>query len=389
MIKTIYLEGLNSKISGVYDIHPDINIITGKNGAGKTSFLKLVWYLLSGHISLAINEIDFKFVAIEGDDFKISLEKIYGNKSSLTEEETDIEDVDLNEFIHICLYSKNEKIIDTKLRKENIQRGPRRIKLAEIENTLSQATSKSVFFPTFRRIEYNSLESPIGGEYVRNPEQRFHNAVRDFAEHLSNKNHQFITSISTKDVVDLMTSEFARISNEFIKMNVQFSEHIRKDIVSYRQTNRNVKEKASLLEDATDVLNGIMDRLDYFEKNRERLLNPFSQLSRFIEEVFEDKSIKITEDILLGYQSEVMQSDKLSAGEQQMLSFLCYNAFLDKSSIFIDEPELSLHVDWQRELFPLLISQGKSNQFFVATHSPFIYSRYESNELVLTENKGW
>ena len=39
-------------------------------------------------------------------------------------------------------------------------------------------------------------------------------------------------------------------------------------------------------------------------------------------------------------------------GEKQMLSFLCYNAFANQTCIFIDEPEISLHVDWQRILFP-------------------------------------
>ena len=78
----------------------------------------------------------------------------------------------------------------------------------------------------------------------------------------------------------------------------------------------------------------------------------------------------------------------LSAGEQQMLSFLCYNAFYEDSIIFIDEPELSLHADWQRRLFPNLMKQQSSNQFVVATHSPFIYSKYEDKEIVLSEEKG-
>lgn len=79
----------------------------------------------------------------------------------------------------------------------------------------------------------------------------------------------------------------------------------------------------------------------------------------------------------MGEAKEAMFSDKLSAGEKQMLSFICYNAFSQDSVFFIDEPEISLHVDWQRTLFPTLMSQSSNNQFFVATHSPFIYSKYE------------
>ena len=66
-----------------------------------------------------------------------------------------------------------------------------------------------------------------------------------------------------------------------------------------------------------------------------------------------------------------------------MLSFLCYNAFNDKTSIFIDEPELSLHIDWQRLFLPTLLDQSTGNQFFIATHSPFIFSGYQHKEIPL------
>ena len=71
-----------------------------------------------------------------------------------------------------------------------------------------------------------------------------------------------------------------------------------------------------------------------------------------------------------------------------MVSFLCYNAFNRQATIFIDEPETSLHVDWQRILFPKLMAQSSDNQFFVATHSPFIYTKYADKELVINPDHG-
>lgn len=71
-----------------------------------------------------------------------------------------------------------------------------------------------------------------------------------------------------------------------------------------------------------------------------------------------------------------------------MLSFICYNAFSNQIPIFIDEPELSLHVDWQRTLFPTLESQAKDNQFIIATHSPFIYGKYPEKEIALVKMRG-
>jgi predicted ATP-dependent endonuclease of OLD family len=71
-----------------------------------------------------------------------------------------------------------------------------------------------------------------------------------------------------------------------------------------------------------------------------------------------------------------------------MLSFICYNAFYRESVVFIDEPELSLHVDWQRQLFTILQNQQSSNQFIIATHSPFIYSKYPDKEISLGDDRG-
>ena len=89
-----------------------------------------------------------------------------------------------------------------------------------------------------------------------------------------------------------------------------------------------------------------------------------------------------------GEVNEAITSDKLSSGEKQMLSFFCYNTFVQNAAIFIDEPELSLHVDWQRRLLPILLEQGTGNQFFIATHSPFIYSKYPDKEILLGEDRG-
>lgn len=89
-----------------------------------------------------------------------------------------------------------------------------------------------------------------------------------------------------------------------------------------------------------------------------------------------------------GDAASAVNSELMSAGEKQMLSFISYNAFYQDAIVIIDEPELSLHVDWQRQLLPILLNQQTSNQFVVATHSPFIYSKYPDKELRLDVDRG-
>ena len=104
-----------------------------------------------------------------------------------------------------------------------------------------------------------------------------------------------------------------------------------------------------------------------------------------ISEIFHDKGIHFTDKFSVGNTERVISSAKMSAGEKQLLSFVCYNAFYENIPFIIDEPELSLHVDWQRNLLPILKSQKTMNQIIIATHSPFIYSKYPDKEIILKD----
>lgn len=62
----------------------------------------------------------------------------------------------------------------------------------------------------------------------------------------------------------------------------------------------------------------------------------------------------------------------LSSGEKQILTML-YSASRSRftSGIFlIDEPELSLHIDWQRQILRELMKQSSDRQIVACTHSP-------------------
>lgn len=68
----------------------------------------------------------------------------------------------------------------------------------------------------------------------------------------------------------------------------------------------------------------------------------------------------------------------MSSGERQLLSML-YASSLDKvgNLVLIDEPELSLHIDWQRMLLRRMESLLEGRQVIVATHSPEIGADFE------------
>ena len=68
--------------------------------------------------------------------------------------------------------------------------------------------------------------------------------------------------------------------------------------------------------------------------------------------------------------------EALSSGERQllvMLAHLSLNPNLTDSGVFIvDEPELSLHIDWQEKFVEAIREANPNVQLILATHSPAI-----------------
>ena len=62
----------------------------------------------------------------------------------------------------------------------------------------------------------------------------------------------------------------------------------------------------------------------------------------------------------------------LSSGEKQALRIFIDTLLVKDNSLLIDEPELSLHVDWQRILINAMRQLNPEAQLILATHSPEI-----------------
>ncbi len=68
--------------------------------------------------------------------------------------------------------------------------------------------------------------------------------------------------------------------------------------------------------------------------------------------------------------------NSLSSGEKQLFARVMSLKLIqaNNSIILIDEPEISLHPQWQQRIIKVYQSVGKNNQIIVATHSPHIIS---------------
>jgi predicted ATPase len=80
----------------------------------------------------------------------------------------------------------------------------------------------------------------------------------------------------------------------------------------------------------------------------------------------------------------VIEVEQLSAGEKQIL-LLLFTLFLmeDRPNVLLlDEPEISLHIEWQDRLIALMHELNPNCQIIMTTHSPNIFADGWEDKLV-------
>lgn len=373
MIEKVILKGLPSYGERIIELNfnKDINIITGINGQGKTTLLKLIWYVYSGNLLKATTEIEFDFIHMITDTHKFEIKKCSKEKMKIIQMEYD----NSHTGYDIRIYDKNlnKYIIDTS------DLNAEALSISFCSEKVSRINDKSLYFPTFRRIEGFSSKKQSYQEkfnFHDDEEQLLSNVMKKISNRMSVGDHKYITSVSTKDINELITNKYAEISGKINNNYKSLTDHLEKVIDS--KENENKGDNRQLW----NQLNSIKDLLEDNKEYRNYSFRPIQVINDVVAEVFKRKGVKINNTISLGEQKQIIDSDYLSAGEKQMLSFIAYNALYSNTPIIIDEPEISLHVDWQRKLLKILTSQNTENQLIIATHSPFIYSKYGDKEII-------
>jgi predicted ATP-dependent endonuclease of OLD family len=131
-------------------------------------------------------------------------------------------------------------------------------------------------------------------------------------------------------------------------------------------------------------LKSVVSHINEVEKKIEQAMAPREKLQRLIQRMFTgnkeiyftDRSINVETDdkTNIGLQS-------LSSGEKQLLR-ICVEALLTgESSIMIDEPEISMHIDWQRQLAAVMRQLNPNAQLILAIHSPEIMANIDDEKV--------
>ena len=96
-----------------------------------------------------------------------------------------------------------------------------------------------------------------------------------------------------------------------------------------------------------------------------------------VDELFEEtgkKIVRTENEIRFSQIGETLVPYQLSSGEKQMLAILLTVLVEDQLPyvLFMDEPEVSLHIEWQKRLIDLVVEMNPNVQIILTTHSPAV-----------------
>jgi energy-coupling factor transporter ATP-binding protein EcfA2 len=204
-----------------------------------------------------------------------------------------------------------------------------------------------------------------------NSESRIITGLEDNSEYELN-----IKSINNFDVVEkslnpnmtLLDYHLDKLKLEFVTYQRDLSNKVEEAFKIQDKTNRETK-----LEDISAVYEAKNTFLTILEKEFERT-----------EKRFEEKSFSFFK---VGIETPILPQ-KLSSGEKQILIILLSALLQDrrKHVLIMDEPEISLHLDWQRSLIENIKKINPSCQIIIATHSPTLYYQGWTEHITRIEN---
>lgn len=200
------------------------------------------------------------------------------------------------------------------------------------------------------------------------------------------RDHRYINEINVdkerENIIDIMRSFEVRSDDISDLLSSHFS------MVQKLKEKENTQTYTGFGEISTLVnairLHSLVEKWQILQRNLDKIYLPKLSLSKVASEMLFRKFMEIGKNnqiFIKNMNSDEIELGDLSSGEKQILIFMGETVLQEgKSHIFLaDEPELSLHVDWQEKLVPALLELNSSAQVVFATHSPDIVGTFQNN----------
>lgn len=407
-----------SKLWGIKTISTDfdehVNIFVGINGSSKTTFLNLIEATLLVDLKVFYS-IDFEFIRIDfiGTD-------IQSIKVAKQEKEGDD---------YINYYFDNEELISIPCSEVMIQRSSYRIPIRYRE-TLTMVRDRIKSIVNISWLSVNRDNSELN-DYDRHEFERFSNMVDVKLQELEHNLVLYqlqLESESNKladrfkeNVLSLMLYDEGKDyfkSDEITQFSTVDTKAMQADLFKAFNALGVAKDKSTAIQTHVKKIKGVVDNInsngqltiddafvlalinrtfsiiDISKTHESQKKEIFAQIEKFkscLHKFMPDKEFNLNKNNEGRLEVELNEgnSDKsvsfdlssLSSGEKQLF-ILMTESLLQKCipHLFIaDEPELSLHIGWQKLVIGELLEMNPNAQIIVATHSPEIAGNYPNS----------
>ena len=173
--------------------------------------------------------------------------------------------------------------------------------------------------------------------------------------------------------------------------------------VPIRDRRKMGKEDSPLLSELKEIVYSVGENNNSFSDYRLRATNfpdQAEKINRRIRKFYDTvnhlfagtgKTIEIdpmSNQLVFRDGNEIIHLYKLSSGEKQLLIILLRVFLMDEQPyiLLMDEPEISLHIEWQYRLFEEIQKLNPRCQIITSTHSPSLFGDGWGDKLVFIED---
>lgn len=402
-LQKIEARGIHRKFDIVQDFNPDINIIYSFNGKGKTTIAHIMTNLLNGNygrffylkfknIKAILNTGEFleiKVIERDADDKTKTIKIIDSAKRSskiITDPDNHSEDF----LLSTAYFPAFRTMIDawaSTIEEDIEERGTSseiQPKLTRFARKIFGAFTPSINYPSLAEIEH-ALNYKIRQLIVETAKINNEIFSRSFSEIFSalflEDKFQNSTNNNSDEILEYIQELIRDIQGYPLQKESTYSSII--SAVESIKTNRNEINSGKLL----SILNIYKESLKRIFDSLQKMFADIDFYLLAVNKFLQDKKIIYTENfasieslIQIKFNDDDLYSglSALSSGERQIVSLLYAATNMEKHDlVLIDEPEISLHVNWQERLLAEMSAQLPERQIIVFTHSPVIPADFE------------
>jgi predicted ATPase len=411
ILRSARIEGFWGSKDFTIDFHPDVNFLIGVNGSGKTTLINLIAAGLTADLAM-LERVQFTGLQINLVDTKtkrkpsIEISKRPSKDLPVAELSYRIrdqassppKDYPLDDFRQHAVFSARRQMLELNRR--------RAFTVSEHLKKLANVSWLSIHrSQTPRTQEEKSFESTVDMklDQLQNDLVKYFSllARRSEAEVSRFQKTVFLSLVNQQVTPDLFASfsslNLEEETNSLVQIFKQFGmdeQQFAAQVTQHFQMVRSMQESTakssgySTNQFAAALANArIHSLVQEWQKigERQNSINaPRTDFLRILNRMMTRKTYHVNEQneliSVITDSNQKLPLTELSSGEKQLL-ILFGEGLLQQNDEWIyiaDEPELSLHVNWQTQLIDDLRSINPHAQMLVATHSPDIVSSYSS-----------